>query len=97
MMFAALLITLPTRSYSTSRTGGTGGVKPEKTADEKAAEGIEEHDEKVILGDDDEAERERGRSRGMGQGEKGLGTQSSTPSDRTVVGKAEVLGGPDKE
>jgi hypothetical protein len=97
MMFAALLITLPTRSYSTSRTGGTGGVKPEEPVDEKAAEGIEEQDEKVVLGGDEEAERERGRSRGIGQSDKGLGAQSSTPSDRTVVGKTEVLGGLDKE
>lgn len=46
-MFAAVVITLPTRSYSTNRTPGGGKNGPPTTGDSDQAEGAEREKERA--------------------------------------------------
>jgi hypothetical protein len=61
MMFAALLITLPTRAYSTNRVGGTKMV-------EAAPVPLSEETEKADLHEEEEGQGEAGLAGEVGSG-----------------------------
>lgn len=75
MMFAALLITLPTRAYSTNRVGG------KKLAEAEPAP--------IVIGDEKDDLVDEEDSGGPREGQNGR-TEGSRPHQRELVGERRV-------